>query len=134
MNLFEKHSGPIAIFFLWGVVSASVFGAVVIKGGSPVTPELYGPLVYSIPAWSWIASQMLICGGAFISAALGWRVMTLWFAFAFCLLMASFAVMAIQAGGTGTMMVANAGFWALPIGILVCFACLDGGRFGKWRR
>lgn len=46
--------------------------------GSPVTPELYGPLVYAIPAFVWFAAQMLssiICViGAWFGGRWGMRI------------------------------------------------------------
>ena len=48
---------------------ALFFGATVVIGGSPVTPDLYGPVVYEIPAIAWASVQLL---GASISVIGAW--------------------------------------------------------------
>ena len=50
ISLWLFHAGLIMI--------GLYFGRIVINGGSPVTPELYGPAVYSIPALVWAAGQV----------------------------------------------------------------------------
>lgn len=132
MTLFERWHIPIALFFFWGGVAASTFGVIVALGGSPVTPEIYGPLVYSIPSWAWIALQVTFCFGAAFCALLRLRRAVFCFSASFSFLMVCFAAMAVQAGATGTVMVANAGLWAAPIGLLACFACLEGGGRVRW--
>lgn len=57
------------IFAIWHcglAMMALHFGVTVLLGGSPVTPELYGPAVYAIPAIVWAGAQF---GGAAISCA-----------------------------------------------------------------
>lgn len=48
------------------LLMAAGFGSDVAMGGSPITPELYGPEVYAIPALTWVAIQAVsaILGGA----------------------------------------------------------------------
>lgn len=128
MNL-DVWSVPIAIFYLWGAVAATAFGLVVAAGGSPVTPEIYGPLVYSLPAWSWVALQIATCIGTAVSAFSVWHKGVMFFSLCFTILMVAFAVMAIQAGSTGTIMVVNAGLWAAPIGLMTAYVAAKGGRF-----
>lgn len=43
-----------AVFFAGSMAVPIGFGAVVVKGGSPVTPEIYGELVWAIPALVWV--------------------------------------------------------------------------------
>jgi len=127
-TLFERWHIPIAFFFFFGGVAASAFGVIVAIGGSPVSPEVYGPLVYSIPAWGWVTMQIAFCFGGAACALLRLRRATFCFGLAFSCLMVCFSAMAIQAGATGVVMVANAGLWGAPLGFLSCFVCLEGGR------
>lgn len=54
---------------------AAGFGYDVWRGGSPITPELYGEQVYAIPALVWIGIQeksaLLAFGGAMMVASAG---------------------------------------------------------------
>lgn len=124
--MFDRLKDAAGLFMALGGVAASIFGIVVLKGGSPVTPELYGPLVYAVPAWSWVVVQMVICFGSAISLWVGHRVASAMFSSLFCLLMVVFTCMAWQAGASGTIMVANAGAWALPLGLSVVFISWKG--------
>ncbi len=52
------------VFLLIGMIDLSMilmamdFGAVVLAGGSPITPEQYGEHVYAVPALTWAAVQL----------------------------------------------------------------------------
>ena len=49
------------VICLWGASCATmgtIFAVPVFLGGSPVTPDLYGPTVYAIPALVWCAFQI----------------------------------------------------------------------------
>ncbi len=131
MGEFERLAPAMAVFFFGGAVAASVFAAVVAMGGSPITPEIYGPLVYALPAWAWVAIQMVICVGGGISACARKQWMTLFFAICFTLLMITFALMAIQAGATGIIMVTHAGVWGGIVGSAMCLVCAGGGKCGE---
>ena len=124
--MFDKCREPAAMFMFFGGVAALFFGVIVARGGSPITPEMYGPLAYSIPAYLWVLVQVFVCFGAAISLIMGWRVASFVFSGLFSILMVAFAVMALQAGSTGTVTVANAGFWATPLGLCICFISLRG--------
>lgn len=69
MTPFQRYAPAFAAFFLASVVMASIFGAVIFHRGSPVMPDAYGPFVYAIPAWVWIAAQGSFSVVAFIGAA-----------------------------------------------------------------
>ncbi len=62
------------------ILMAMDFGTVVLAGGSPITPEQYGPGVYAVPALAWAGIQLtgaaLGTVGAVIVAAEGraWRL------------------------------------------------------------
>jgi hypothetical protein len=111
MSDYQRLAPLMAVFFFGGAMSAAVFGSVVAMGGSPITPEIYGPLVYTLPAWAWVAIQISICVGGGISACVYSRWATLFFSICFTLLMVTFALMAIQAGANGIIMVTHAGVW-----------------------
>lgn len=49
------------------------FGRVVWAGGTPVTPELYGPAVFAIPALAWAAGQFVSHGITMIGLAMWGR-------------------------------------------------------------
>jgi hypothetical protein len=49
------------------------FGRVVWAGGTPVTPELYGPAVFAIPALAWAAGQFVSHGITMVGLALWGR-------------------------------------------------------------
>jgi hypothetical protein len=61
MREFERARPYIAAFEISTTAMAAWFGADVWMGGSPITPELYGPAVYAINAWYWIIGQA-VCG------------------------------------------------------------------------
>ena len=66
MTNFERFAPAIATFYIGMAGVAVAFGSVVLRGGAPVTPELYGPAVYAIPALAWVAVQLL---GSLMAAA-----------------------------------------------------------------
>lgn len=49
------------------------FGIVVLSGQNPVTPELYGPSVYAVPALFWAGAQVACCGVAGFGCLIGGR-------------------------------------------------------------
>lgn len=65
--------GAWVAFSIW--LMAHDFGALVAAGGSPITPEQYGPEVYAIAALVWIAAQQYAASlailGSLIVAAEG---------------------------------------------------------------
>lgn len=62
MTALERYSPAIAVFHAALALMAAHFAFVVWWGGSPITPELYGPAVYNFPALAW-------CGVQFLGAA-----------------------------------------------------------------
>lgn len=73
MNWIDRY-GPAFMAFHGGLLLLALyFGWVVVAGGSPVTPELYGPAVYAIPAIVWAGGQTVGAGLCVIGAALGGR-------------------------------------------------------------
>ena len=81
------HGGLFLMVFLFG---AEVF----LTGGSPMTPEIYGEFVYTIPAWTWIVAQMFSGGLCAISAVRLWRWGLIVGASVGCILYSMFSVLA----------------------------------------
>lgn len=73
MRDFDRYRPAIAIFHLGCLAMALSFGTVVWRGGSPVTPELYGPRVYAIPALMWASVQIAGSGLGSVGAIIGGR-------------------------------------------------------------
>lgn len=55
----DRYAPAIVMFFSGIALVALQFGAIVMDGGSPVTPELYGPAVYTMPALAWVGAQVI---------------------------------------------------------------------------
>jgi hypothetical protein len=116
---FDRYAPAQAAFFAaFGFSVPIFFAAVVIQGGSPVTPDQYGEFVYSIPAVAWAGMQFALGVAASISAAARWPIIHAGAAFLFFALMAFFAAAAIIAGPSGTLVVAGAGFGVAPLAII----------------
>ena len=61
--------GPILGLINIGLaLMAAHFAVIVFRGGSPITPEIYGPAVHSLPAIAWALVQMLGHGLAAIGS------------------------------------------------------------------
>ena len=64
VNLLDRY-GPVLAMVQAGLCLMAIrFGTIVMNGGSPITPEIYGPAVYAFPAIGWAAIQGT---GAFIA-------------------------------------------------------------------
>ena len=112
MTTFERFAPAIALFYAAVAGIALAFGAVVLAGGSPVTPELYGPAVYAIPALVWVGAQVTCGAMAVVGAVKGWPVVASIGAHGVSLVLAALATLAIMAGATGTVVVAGSIFLA----------------------
>jgi len=53
-----RYAPAFAIFHAGLFMVAAQFAVTILIGGSPMTPEIYGPAVYAVPAWVWAAAQM----------------------------------------------------------------------------
>ena len=53
------------------MVMAMIFMAVVLRGGSPVEVDDYGPIVFAVPAWVWAGLQIVF------SATASWAAFTM---------------------------------------------------------
>ena len=111
MTAFERYSPAMAVFFAGSMAVPLGFGAVVVKGGSPVTPEIYGELVWTIPALVWVGLQLSISAIALFGFATGRPIIAAIGAGMIAALMTFFAAAAILAGAGGTILVFGAGGW-----------------------
>lgn len=119
MSDFERYAPAIAAFFgAFGIAVPMLFAAVTFSGGSPVTPQQYGEIVYAIPALVWAGLQLAIGGMGCAAALMRWSFVCAAAGFSFFVLMTFFAAAAIIAGPTGTLVVAGAGAGVAPLAAL----------------
>lgn len=131
MTDFLRYAPAIALFFgLFGMAVPALFSAVVIQGGSPVTPQQYGEMVYAVPALVWAGLQFTFGAGAFLCAMGRRPVPTAVFGACFTGLMIFFAAAAIIAGPTGTLVVAGTGAGVAPLAGIAALICWR-GRHGQ---
>ena len=121
--------GPAAGFFALGIMlMAGDFAIVVMDGGSPITPEIYGPAVHSIPAMAWVGVQFFCASIVFIAAFLTGKPRAIGFIVGGFLLVALFAIFSVMAQGAPSGSVLAAGSrW--PVGSS-CLAIFLLGWFG----
>jgi hypothetical protein len=124
MSDFDRYRPAMAIFFAAPLVMAVIFGAVVISGGSPVRPEFYGPVVYAIPALTWVSMQLAFTLAAVLSCSFGWPKVAAVSAWLVGALFLFFATAATAAGATGTLLVAM----SVPSGALSWLCALVSWR------
>jgi hypothetical protein len=126
MTTFDRYRPAMALFFAAPLIMALIFGGVVLYGGTPVRPELYGPLIFAIPALAWVAAQVTFSGLAVAGCAGRWPKLAATGAMLLAALFQFFAVAAILAGATGTLLVAM----AIPTGAIsmVCALICWRGR------
>ena len=115
MMAFERYAPAMVLFYLGCAAVPAVFGVVVWRGGSPVTPEIYGPVVYAIPALTWAATQFSFAMLAVLGAAARWPVVAALGAGGIAATLGFLAVAAALAGATGTLVVAGCGVWLAPV-------------------
>ena len=130
MSDFERYAPALAVFFLGSLAVPLGFGAVVITGGSPVTPDTYGPIVYAVPALVWVGAQLAISLVAVAGALLRRPLLAAIGAGMVGLLMAFFAGAAVLAGASGTVLVFGAGGWVAPISFVAAAVAWRGRNVG----
>lgn len=87
------------------------FGAVTLAGGSPMTPEVYGPAVYAVPALAWAGGQAGAELLAALGAALRGRAGAVMLILSGCFILPTYGFLAAVANLTGE-------------GVIVAAACL----------
>jgi hypothetical protein len=129
--IWSRWRWPILLFYLGAIMQAVVFGMVVLAGGSPVTPELYGPLVFAVPAVFWISSQIACSFTAAVGAAMNWPMTAGVGSLGMTVLLMFFGVMGMDAGAPGTLLVTGTIGWLGPlsaIATIISFSGVGGDR------
>lgn len=129
MTLFERYAPAMVAHYIGSAGMGLWFGAVVASGGSPITPETYGPYVYAIPASAWIIAQVASGALAALGCYLRARFLAAFFASISAMLMAGFAVLSMGQP-EGTLLQAGAVMWAGPLSVLGAMVCWFGGESG----
>lgn len=126
-NHFERYAPIFALIFSGPIAMALWFAAVVIKGGTPITENVYGPEVFAIPALVWSGAQIALC----LPAVLGFWFRVRWMAFvgslSIALFLGMFAALA-QGAKEATLLQAVCLFWGGPLACLGAMTCYFGGR------
>lgn len=130
MTDFDRYAPAISAFFMGSCMVPIIFGAVVLHGGSPVTPQQYGEVVYAVPAVVWAAVQFGASGLTALSAAARWPRMTAIGSGIMCIYLTFLAAAAAMAGATGTLVMAACGFWLGPIAGLAAYVAWQGRHDG----
>ena len=125
--VWAERFGPLIalIHFLFFCMSVQV-SVNIWHGGSPITPELYGPAVYHVPALAWTSAQ---CGCAALTCVAAahrwWRVM---FAGA-CVSIVFYVLLAALAahGAQGTIVQAGATWVFIGLSGFTAVAGLQAG-------
>lgn len=128
MTLFERGAPFLSGFYflmMWPAVFLMVMTA---QGGSPVSPELYGPLVHSLPALAWGAMQIVFCGFTALAAAARWRWAFVVGSMAYTGMMVTFSVMTMQGGAQGVVLMAHNVSVAVPIGVASVILAVGGAH------
>jgi hypothetical protein len=124
--MFDRCAPAMAVFFCGPTIMAAIFGTVTLLGGTPVTPEIYGPQVYEIPALAWAGAQCGLGVAGIVGAVRPSRWLAVVGGLGLAFLFIFFAAMALQAGSTGVLLVSMAvatapicgvfGWWAWSAG------------------
>lgn len=108
MSDFQRYAPAMAVFYGAALFMAVIFGSVVLSGASPITVEVFGPIIYAAPAVVWPAAQVFLAALALIGAALKLPRVSAVGGFVLGAKFLFFAVAAIAAGATGTFLIAMA--------------------------
>jgi len=130
VNEFERYAPAMALFYGGSAMTAAIFGHEGAAGGSPVTPEMYGPAVYAVPAVVWIAVQFSFGAIAALGCWMRWRMVAGVAGMGTTVLLAFFAVASLQAEA-GTLLTAGTLGWLAPLSALGSIICLTGARDGR---
>lgn len=122
VNACDQYTPAIGAFFA-GLLGMSLdFASVVVAGGSPITPEVYGPMVYAIPALAWVSLQagasLIGLSGVLLKGRLRAAAYLLG-AIILLTLFSAFAIMA-QSAPQGSVLAAGARAFVCPLlGLIV---------------
>lgn len=126
-DYFERFAPVFVAIFAGPIAMAIWFAAVVMRGGSPITENVYGSAVYEIPALYWSAAQIALC----LPAVIGFGLRIRWMAFAGSvavgLFLSLFAVLSMDAP-EATLLQAVTLLWGGPLAWLGAGICFAGAR------
>lgn len=127
MTSFDRYRPVIGAFFCAPLIMAGMFMASVMRGGSPVSPSDFGPIVFAIPAWFWALLQITFAGAAAATAFKGHPSLHAISAAALGVLFEFFAAAAWIGGATEILLVTM----AIPTGALCFLAAGIGWGHGR---
>lgn len=127
MNDFERYRPVILAWFLFAAAGGADFGSVILQGASPVTPEVYGPWVYQIPAWVWVSAQTIVAGLGFVGALMRWRRVAFGAAVGLVLYFAFLAAAGGLAGASGQVLLRNCRSFIGPFTVVIAGLCWGRG-------
>lgn len=111
MSLFNQYRLAMALFHASLFAVAVHFGVIVLIGGSPIGPEVYGPAVYAVPALVWVAAQVGGEGIAAVGGYIGGRIGAAMMVFGSSVVLPFYGFLGAAASMTGQ-------------GVIVTAACL----------
>lgn len=129
--IWTRYRWTVLLFNAGAILQSLLFGAIVLAGGSPVTPELYGPIVYAVPALVWIGAQLSLGVIAVFGAATDRPMIAGLGSLGLTVLLMFFGVMGMDAGSSGTLLVTGTIGWLGPlsaIATMISFSGVGGGR------
>lgn len=136
-ELWLERFWPSIAFFHGALLFVAVFfGFTVFIGGSPVTPELYGPAVYAIPALWWSSAQAAGASVAMVGALLRgyWGALACVVGSAISVLVYGFFAAAASLAEQGTIVQAATLLMCAPGSVLSLIAGLGALRNGGRRQ
>lgn len=125
---FDRYKPAMIMFYMMAGSMSVLFGVRVAMGGSPITPEIYGHWVYSIPAITWVAAQASLTALASIAILWEWKRIAGALSIILTMFFSMFTAMAISGGAEGTILVAGSLFHgAIPSFVIamICFGWPD---------
>lgn len=129
MSNFERYRLVIGGWFFFAGTGGLDFASVLfVHGMSPVTPEVYGPWVYAIPAIAWVAAQTLIAVVGLAAVILRWRYVAFWAGITLALYFAFLAAAGGLAGADGQVLLRNCRSFIGPFTLLMAGLCWGRGN------
>lgn len=138
MLKFSEHwltrYGPLISFFHLLLAFVALHFAVTLAiGGSPMTPEIYGPAVYAIPAWVWAGVQVIAEIIASVGAAIRGRKGAAMVISGCVIILPFYALLGAAASltGQGTIVTAACLWLLMPASVFSVIAGIGAIRYGR---
>lgn len=120
---FNRYRPAMVFFYIMAGGMSALFGLRVFIGGSPITPEIYGHLIYSVPAVTWIIAQASLTALASLAIIRGWRKIAGGLSVVLTMFFSMFTAMAISGGAEGTILVAGSLFHGAIPSFAIAMIC-----------